>query len=84
MFAITFFQFFPPSVVTCIFPSSVPTQITFSVKGDSVMVNMVQWFSAPELSADNPPDSTWFCLVLSLVVRSGEILVQVLPISLDT
>ena len=83
-FDVTFAQDLPPSFVTCIFPSSVPAQITFSLKGDSAIVKIVQWFSAPELSADKPPDSTWFCFNLSLVDKSGEIFVQVFPISFET
>src|SRR5690349_7976315 len=62
----TFFQVLPPSRVTCRFPSSVPTQIVFASSGLSVMVKMVQWFSADVLSALRPPLSSCFCFALLL------------------
>ena len=47
------------------------------------MVKIVVWFSAPELSMDKPPESSWFCFAGSSVVRSGEIISQVFPVSSD-
>src|SRR5262249_25339847 len=69
----------PPSRVSCRFPSSVPTHTTSWFLGDSQIEKMVQWFSADELSTDNPPDSWWWSLAGSLVVRSGEMRSQVSP-----
>src|SRR5664279_2729983 len=78
-FFITLVQIFPPSFVTCRFPSSVPAQINFLFRGDSQIEKIVQWFSAAELSIDKPPDSSCFSLSGSFVVRSLEILTQVSP-----
>ena len=75
----TLVQDFPPSRVSWMFPSSVPTHTTSWFLGDSQMVKMVQWFSADELSTERPPDSACFCLTGSLVVRSGEMRSQVSP-----
>ena len=41
-FAMMLFQFFPPSRVTCRFPSSVPTQICPFCTGDSAMLMIVE------------------------------------------
>src|ERR1051326_704612 len=41
-FFTTLLHVFPPSIVSCKFPSSVPTHIMFSSFGDSQMVKMVQ------------------------------------------
>src|SRR5688500_10169620 len=76
-------QVLPPSVVTCRLPSSVPTQITFSLSGCCVMVKMVQWFSADVLSPVIPPLSSVFCFAGSLVLRSGEIRIQLRPSSVE-
>ena len=65
-----FVHVFPPSRVTCTFPSSVPTQMTFGSTGDGPIEMMVQWNSAAVLSVTIfPPDDC--CFALSSVVRSG-------------
>src|SRR6266705_2033245 len=79
----TFFQVLPPSRVTCMLPSSVPTQIRFGFFGDSQIEKIVVCISAEELSTVMPPDSSCFCFSGSLVVRSGEILSQLCPWSRD-
>ena len=81
MSAVTFSQVLPPSRVSWTWPSSVPTQMTPALSGDSVMVRMVQWFSAPVLSMVRPPES--LSLAGSLVVRSGLALVHDEPRSVD-
>src|SRR5713101_3753536 len=43
----TFFQVFPPSRVTCRFPSSVPAHRTLAETGDSLMVVIVGYSSTP-------------------------------------
>src|SRR5437764_6460191 len=81
-FLTTFFQSFPPSVVTCRLPSSVPAQRTPARKGDSAKLIIVVWYSAPVFSkATGPPAD--FCFDLSLVVKSGLMTVQDLPKSVD-
>src|SRR6266496_2507374 len=75
----TLVQPLPPSRVTCRLPSSVPTQITPLFLGDSLIVKIVQWFSAVELSRVRPPDSSCFCFSGLLVVRSGEMRSQLSP-----
>src|SRR5437016_3503104 len=70
MFFTTFVHVLPPSRVTCTFPSSVPTQIRFGSIVDGAIARIVQWNSAAVLSTTiGPPDD--FCLLLSLVDRSG-------------
>src|SRR4029079_14515035 len=69
-FLITLVHVLPPSRVTCTLPSSVPTQITLGSTIDGAIVRIVQWNSAAVLSVTiGSPDD--FCLLLSLVVRSG-------------
>src|SRR6266702_5083493 len=71
-------QVFPPSRVTCTSPSSVPAQITFVSVGARVIVRMVLYVSAPEMSYSiGPPLVT--CFALSFRVRSGLIAVQCSP-----
>src|SRR5215471_5789214 len=81
--AATFCHDLPPSRVSCRLPSSVPAQITLAFLGDSLIVKIVQWFSALELSTESPPDSSCFSLLGSFVVRSGEMRVQVSPRSVE-
>jgi hypothetical protein len=81
MLAVTFSQVRPPSRVSWTWPSSVPTQMTPALSGDSEMARMVQWFSAPVLSTVRPPDS--LSLAGSLVVRSELTFVQDEPRSVD-
>src|ERR1043166_6128958 len=77
---VTFVHVLPPSRVTWRFPSSVPTHTTFGSRGDSPMAYTVQWFSAPELSTDRPPDLSCCSFAGSFVVRSGEIFCTVYAI----
>src|SRR5262249_54102435 len=70
MFLTTFDHVLPPSRVTCTLPSSVPAQMTFGSIIDGAIARIVQWNSAAVLSTTiGPPDD--FCLLLSLVERSG-------------
>ena len=78
IFLTTLFHVCPLSRVICTLPSSVPHQMTPFSTGDSAMVMIVQWTSAPELSGViGPPESLSFSG--SLVERSGLILDQVCP-----
>src|SRR5262245_23679903 len=78
---VTLSHFFPPSLVTCSNPSSLPTQIRPAFFGDSATAKMVPYTSTPVLSpVIGPPDH--FCFDLSLRVRTPLIAVQVLPPSL--
>src|SRR3954454_23993165 len=81
MFGATFFHVLPPSRVTCTLPSSVPAQMTFGSRGLSAMEMMVQWNSARVLSFEMSPPLA-ICFDLSLVERSGLIIVHVSPRSL--
>src|SRR6266498_1408883 len=81
MFFTASFHALPPSSVTSTFPSSVPTQMIFLSSGDSQIVNIVQWFSAAELSTVTPPDWNCLCFMGSSVVRSGEIFSHDSPLS---
>ncbi len=84
MFGRTLVQVTPPLRVTWTLPSSVPTQIRPGRRGDSEMVMMVQWVSAPVTSGVIPPVGlAWVILVLSLVVRSGLMIIQWSPRSVD-
>src|SRR5215467_8483385 len=75
---VTFDQFFPPSVVTWIRPSSEPVQIKSFCTGDSTTEKIVSYTSTPVLSlVMGPPEAT--CLLLSLRVRSGLMICQVMP-----
>src|SRR6516165_2825773 len=69
----------PPSRVICRLPSSVPTQMSLPLRGDSEMEYTVVFISAAELSTVMPPDSSCFCFSGSLVVRSGEMRSQDWP-----
>src|SRR5437870_6376545 len=74
-------QVFPPSRVTWTLPSSVPTQRTLVSVGAILIVRIVLYVSAPEMSYSiGPPLVT--CLLLSFFVRSGLIGVQCWPPSL--
>ncbi len=82
MFFTTLVHVFPPSRVTCTFPSSVPTQMTSESSGDGAIAMIVQWNSAAVLSFEmSPPEDC--CFDLSFVVRSGLIAVHVLPRSVE-
>src|SRR5262249_43718364 len=77
---VTFDQFFPPSVVTWIRPSSEPVQIRSFCSGDSTTEKMVSYTSTPVLSlVIGPPEAT--CLLFSLRVRSGLMICQLMPAS---
>src|SRR5262245_21145722 len=75
--AVTFVQVLPSSLVTWTSPSLLPAQITPRAAGDSAMAKSTQY--ASWLSAPSPGDGPSF--VLSLVVRSGLMTVQVCPLS---
>ena len=78
MFSTTFFQVLPLLRVTWTFPSSVPHQMIPGTIGDSEIVIIVQWISAPVLSSViGPPES--FCFSGSLVERSGLMTYQDCP-----
>src|SRR5262249_55363327 len=82
MFFTTFVHVLPPSLVTCTFPSSVPTQITLGSTNDGAIVRIVQWNSAAVLSTTiGSPDDC--CLLLSFVVRSGLMIDHDCPWSVD-
>src|ERR1700730_8437216 len=78
-FVVTLVQFFPPSRVTCTWPSFVPAHITPASFGDSAMAITTEAYSTPMLSPVSPPENP--CLLLSFVVRSGLISCQLLPAS---
>ena len=61
-------------MVSCRLPSSVPTQIIFLSSGLGSIARIVVWFSAPVASKVNPPLLCCSCLLISLVVKSGEII----------
>ncbi len=88
-FARTLAQVAPPSRVICTFPSSVPTQMMPGRMGDSAIVMIVQWVSAPVSSIVMPPVAFMLppcrgpSLSLSLVVRSGLMICQWSPRSTD-
>src|SRR5215469_5291604 len=76
--AVMLFQCAPPSRVTHTKPSSVPTQSSPLVIGDSAIDAMVSYTSVPALSrVIGSPDG--FCLFLSLRVRSGLTAAHVAP-----
>ena len=78
MFGATLVHVLPPSRVICTLPSSVPAQITFASRGLSAIEMIVQWNSARVLSVEiGPPLER--CFDLSLVDRSGLMVVQVSP-----
>src|SRR5207237_1249349 len=77
MFLVTFFQVLPPSRVRFTWPSLLPVQITPSLRGDSAMAYRVQPSNVKRLSLLMPPEFCWW--LLSLVVRSGLITVQLWP-----
>src|SRR5262249_30878413 len=79
---VTLAQFFPPSVVTCTMPSSDPAQIRSFCTGDSTTEKIVSYTSTPVLSlVMGPPEAT--CLLFSLRVRSGLMICQLMPSSVD-
>src|SRR5438067_2901953 len=80
--AVTFDQCWPPSLVICTKPSSVPTQITFASTGETAIDKMVSKVSAPLRSSSTGPPLDC-CLALSLRVRSGEIGCHFLPPSVE-
>src|SRR6185437_476674 len=77
MFAVTLVHVAPPSRVTCTSPSFDPAQITPFCTGDSAIANSVEKYSTPRLSGERPPDGP--SLLVSFVVRSGLITVQLCP-----
>src|SRR5262245_50961464 len=77
--AVRLLQLLPALRESWTLPSSVPTQITFASRGDSLIAKIVVCISADELSTVMPPDCSCCCLVGSLVVRSGEIRSQLSP-----
>src|SRR5215469_5530310 len=81
-FFVTLLQFFPPSRVTCTCPSLVPAQIRPASFGDSVNAKITPAYSTPMLSGVSPPEICW--RLLSLRVRSGLIICQLLPPSVVT
>src|SRR2546426_12433781 len=69
-FGVRFAHWAPPSRVRCTNPSSLPTQMSPSSRGDSATAKIVSYHSTPVLSpVIGPPDH--FCFDLSLRVRSG-------------
>src|SRR5579864_9642089 len=75
---VTFSHFWPPSRVTWTMPSSLPAQIRSFCTGDSTTEKMVSYTSTPVLSlVMGPPEDC--CLLLSLRVRSGLMMVQLMP-----
>src|SRR5947207_14500588 len=79
---VTLAQFLPPSVVSCTSPSSEPVQIRSFCTGDSTTEKIVSYTSTPVLSlVMGPPEAT--CLLLSLRVRSGLMICQLMPSSVD-
>src|SRR5260370_30844172 len=77
---VMFSQCWPPSRVSCIKQSSVPTQIRSFWTGDSTTEKIVSYTSTPVLSfVIGPPEACCFCL--SLRVRSGLMLLQLIPAS---
>src|SRR5437588_50295 len=79
-FFVTLLQFFPPSRVTCTCPSLVPAQSSPASFGDSVSAKITPAYSTPILSGVRPPEICW--RLLSLRVRSGLMICQLLPPSL--
>ena len=68
--AVTFFQFFPSSVVTCTSPSSLPAQMRPFCFGDSAIAKTVPNVSTPVPSPVMGPP-VHVCFDLSFLVRSG-------------
>src|SRR6202030_2711257 len=81
-FFVTLLQLFPPSRVTCTCPSLVPTQIRPASLDDSVRAKSTPAYSTPMLSGVSPPEIC--CRLLSLRVRSGLMICQLLPPSVVT
>src|SRR5450432_3299837 len=78
---VTLAQFLPPSEVTCTSPSSDPAQIRSFCTGDSTTEKIVSYTSTPVLSlVIGPPELA--CFDLSLRVRSGLMIVQLIPPSI--
>src|ERR1700730_5448441 len=82
MFLVTLVQLFPPSRVTCTWPSLVPAQISPCSLGDSAIAKTTGAYSTPILSPVSPPENP--CRLLSFEVRSGLITCQLLPPSVVT
>src|SRR6185312_3602219 len=77
-FGVTFSQCWPPSRVRCTRPSSLPAQIRPFCNGDSTTEKIVSYTSTPVLSlVMAPPEDC--CLLLSLRVRSGLMMFQLMP-----
>src|SRR5262250_3143308 len=81
-FFVTLLQLFPPSRVTCTCPSFVPAQIKPASFGDSASAKITPAYSTPMLSGVSPPEICW--RLLSLRVRSGLMICQLLPPSVVT
>src|SRR6185503_20612173 len=79
---VTFDQCLPPSRVSWTRPSSVPTQISPLRSVEPSMSRIVSLYSAPETSWTIGPPVGFWC-DLSLTVRSGEIVFQLMPRSVD-
>src|ERR1700687_354439 len=78
---VIFSQCWPPSRVRCTRPSSVPAQIKSFCAGDSTAEKIVSYTSTPVLSlVIGPPEACCFCL--SLRVRSGLMMLQLIPASM--
>ena len=82
IFLVTLVQFFPPSRVIWTSPSLVPAQISPASLGDSAIAKTTPAYSTPMLSGVSPPEIVW--RLLSLRVRSGLIIRQLLPPSVVT
>jgi hypothetical protein len=72
--SVTFVQLAPPSRVIWIWPSLVPTQITPSSTGDSLIEKIREPSYVIRLSVATPPELCWWSLRFS--VRSGLMSVQ--------
>src|SRR3954447_19072330 len=79
----TLVQVWPPSRVTCRRPSSVPTQSTPFCAGLGAIWRVVVKFSAALTSRVRPPLLCCCCHSGLLVVRSGLMVVQLAPRSVD-
>src|ERR1051326_4845704 len=68
---------FPPSLVSCTWPSLVPAQMSPGLSRDSAMANTTPAYSTPMLSGVSPPEGP--IRLLSFRVRSGLMTVQLRP-----
>lgn len=80
--AVRLVQVLPPSRVICTRPSLVPAQMTPVCLGDSARAKTTPAYSTPILSPVSPPEKP--IRLLSLRVRSGLTIFQVLPPSVVT